>query len=86
MTRQQGVAAPSVDRAHPAQVPVELTAGDEVGQGELLERRGAAVGDDSPVSAAGMKLSAGLPVNGRFRWCAGRGVVLLSVRKVGMGH
>src|SRR5436190_9994351 len=32
---QQGVAAPPVDRAHPAQVPVELAADDEVGEGEL---------------------------------------------------
>jgi len=43
---QECVAAPPVDRAHPPQVPVELAAGDEVGQGELLVRGRAAVGGD----------------------------------------
>jgi hypothetical protein len=33
---QQRVAAAPVDRAHPAQVPVEFALGHEVGQGELL--------------------------------------------------
>jgi hypothetical protein len=39
----QGVAAPPVGRAHPVQVPVELAMGDEVGEGELVERGRAAV-------------------------------------------
>jgi len=43
---QECVAAPPVDRVHSPQVPVELAAGDEVGQGELFERGRAAVGGD----------------------------------------
>ena len=42
--RHQGVAAPSIDRAHLPQVPIEAVAFEEIGEGELIERRRAVVG------------------------------------------
>ena len=43
---QERVPAMPVDLPHPPQVPVEITARDELGQRELLQRRRAAVGGD----------------------------------------
>ena len=42
---EQRVAAAAVDRAHPAQVAVELAAGEEVGEGQLVDHGRAAVGE-----------------------------------------
>src|SRR3954469_8654013 len=44
--REESVAAATVDRAHPAQMTIQLAAGEHVREGELIERPGTHVGGD----------------------------------------
>ena len=42
--RDQRIAAPSIERAHLPQVPIEAVTFEEIGEGQLIERRRAVVG------------------------------------------